>query len=97
MSFDSSAGLSFMDVLVIDVSEVVDPDLSTVDAMAQLHLLARRFGCEARFKEASSKLQELVALVGLTEVLRVEPCGEAEQREEVLGVEEEADPGDLAP
>jgi anti-anti-sigma regulatory factor len=86
-----------MDVLVIDVSEVVDPDVSTVDAMAQLHLLARRFGCEARFRRASSELQELIALMGLTEVLRVEPCGQIEQREEVLGIEEEADAGDLAP
>lgn len=97
MSFDSSAGLSLMNVLVIDVSEVVDPDVSTVDAMAQLHLLARRFGCEPRFQKASNELQELVALVGLSEVLRVEPCGQPEQREEVLGIEEEADPADLAP
>lgn len=67
-----------MNVLDIDVSEVVDIDVSTVDAMAQFHLLARRFGCEARFQRASSKLQELVALLGLTEVLRVEPCGETE-------------------
>jgi anti-anti-sigma regulatory factor len=97
MSFDSSAGLSFMDVLVIDVSEVVDPDVSTVDAMAQLHLLARRFGCEALFQKASRELQDLIDLLGLTEVLRVEPCGQTEQREEVFGVEEEADPGDLIP
>lgn len=86
-----------MDVLVIDVSEVVDPDVSTVDAMAQLHLLARRFGCEARFQKASRELQELIELLGLTEVLRVEPCRQPEQREEVLGIEEEADPGDVVP
>lgn len=86
-----------MDVLVIDVSEVADPDVSTVDAMAQLHLFARRFGCETRFQKASIELLELVALVGLTEVLRVEPRGQSEQGEEVLRIEEETDPGDLAP
>lgn len=86
-----------MEVLHIDVSEVVDPDVSTVDAMAQLHLLARRFGCETRFNKASCELQQLVALLGLTEILRVEPRGQSEQREEVLGIEEETDPRDLAP
>jgi anti-anti-sigma regulatory factor len=96
MSFDSSAGLSFMDVLVIDVSEVVHPDVSTVDAMARLQLQARRCGREARFCRASRELYELVDLLGLSDVLRVEALGEAKEREELLGVEEEADPGDLA-
>ena len=97
MSFDSSAGLFFMEVLVIDVGEVVDLDVSTVDAMARLHLQAHRCGCEARFRHVSDELRELVALVGLAEVLRVEPCGQSEQREEVFGIEEETDPGDLIP
>jgi hypothetical protein len=84
-----------MEILVIDVGEVVAPDVSTVGDMARLHVLAHRFGYEARFRRVSPELQELVAFVGLAEVLRVEPCGETEQREEVLGVEEEADTRDL--
>jgi anti-anti-sigma regulatory factor len=85
-----------MDVLVIDVSEVAHPDVSTVDAMARLHLLARRCGRDAHFCRASRELNELVDLLGLSEVLRVEALGEPEEREELLGVEEETDPGDLA-
>ena len=84
-----------MDVLVIDVSEVVDPDVSTVGAMARLQLNARRCGCEARFCNVSNELRELVVLLGLTNVLGVESCGEPKEREEVLRVEEETDPGDL--
>ena len=85
-----------MDVLVIDLSEVVHPDVSTVDAMARLQLLARRCGREARFCHVSRELSELVELLGLGEVLRVEVLGKPEEREELLGVEEETDPGDLA-
>lgn len=85
-----------MDVLIIDVSKVVHPDVSTVDAMARVQLLAHRCGREARFSRASSELYELIELLGLSDVLCVEPCRQAEEREELLGIEEEADPGDLA-
>lgn len=84
-----------MDALVVDVSEVVDPDVSTVEAMARLRLNARRCGCEARFRHVSDELRELVGLLGLSDALGVEPVGESEEREEVLGVEEETYPGDL--
>lgn len=63
--------------------------LAVVDLLARLHVAARRRGAELRIREASPELRELIYLAGLEEVLRVEPRGQAEQREELLGVEEE--------
>jgi anti-anti-sigma regulatory factor len=81
--------------LVCDVAAIAEPDLGTVDALARLQLTVRRLGGTVRLRGASARLEELLELAGLREVLRVEPVGEPEQREEALGVEEEADPGDL--
>jgi anti-anti-sigma regulatory factor len=64
-------------------------DLATIDALARLHLAARRAGLELRLRNVSAELRELLAFVGLDDVLRVEPRGEAEEREERGGVEEE--------
>ena len=63
--------------------------LVVVDLLARLHVAARRNGVELRIREASPELLELIELAGLEEVLRVEPRRQAEQREQLLGVEEE--------
>jgi len=47
----------------------VEPDAVTVDALAQLQLAARRCGCQVRLQHASGELLELVAFMGLTDVL----------------------------
>ncbi|MGH3137099.1 MAG: STAS domain-containing protein [Gaiellaceae bacterium] len=47
----------------------VDPDAVTVDALARLQLAAKRTGCQIRLCNASDELLELVALMGLTDVL----------------------------
>jgi ABC-type transporter Mla MlaB component len=47
----------------------VDPDAVTVDALARLQLAARRRGCTVVLRNASQPLVELVALMGLTDVL----------------------------
>jgi hypothetical protein len=47
----------------------VEPDAVTVDALARLQLAATRFGCRVRLRHASRELLELVAFLGLTEVL----------------------------
>ena len=47
----------------------VDPDAVTVDALARLQLAARRYGCQVRLCNASDELRELVAFMGLREVL----------------------------
>lgn len=56
---------------VIAVCDVggVDPDAVTVDALARLQLAARRHGCQVRLRGASSDLRDLVAFMGLEDVL----------------------------
>jgi STAS domain len=80
--------------IVCDVGALA-PDAVAVDALARLQLTARRHGLEIRLRHASSELRELLTFVGLHHVLGVEAGGEAEQREQRVGVEEErefADP-----
>jgi ABC-type transporter Mla MlaB component len=69
-------------------------DAVAVDALARLQLHARRLGVEIRLRQASSELRELLAFVGLHEVLGVETGGQTEEREERGGVEEERELGD---
>jgi anti-anti-sigma regulatory factor len=71
-------------------------DLATIDALARLQLAARRAGLELRLCHASPELVELIAFVGLDEMLRVEPDGQAEEGEQRLGVEEEGELADPA-
>jgi len=56
-------------VVICDMCEVVDPDIGTVDALARLALTARRLGGELRLRHACGELKELLALVGLDDVL----------------------------
>ena len=56
------------DVAVCDVGSV-DPDAVTIDALARLQLAARRHGCQVRLRNASSELRELLAFMGLRDVL----------------------------
>jgi hypothetical protein len=72
------------------------PDVGTIGALARLELAARRQGKTIRLRNSSNELRELIALAGLDEVLRVEPRGQAEQREQPLGVEEERELDDPA-
>jgi ABC-type transporter Mla MlaB component len=55
-------------VALCDVSGV-GPDAVTVDALARLQLAARRHGCQVRLRSASDKLLELLAFMGLSDVL----------------------------
>jgi hypothetical protein len=66
-------------------------DLGTVESLARLQLAARRCGIELRLRHVPDELRELITFVGLAEVLGVEPRGQAEEREQGLGVEEERD------
>jgi ABC-type transporter Mla MlaB component len=47
----------------------VDPDAVTVDALARLQLGAQRTGCRVLLRNASDELLELVAFMGLEDVL----------------------------
>jgi ABC-type transporter Mla MlaB component len=59
-------------VVDCDVGGVV-VDAVTVDALARLQLAARRRGCQVRLRNASRELRELVAFMGLRDVLPGEP------------------------
>jgi anti-anti-sigma regulatory factor len=83
------------ELVVCDLGALVDIDLVTVHALARLKLTARRLGCGLSLRHASRELEELLAFVGLADVL-LEPGGQAEEREQARGVEEEADPADPA-
>jgi ABC-type transporter Mla MlaB component len=58
------------EVILCDVAEA-DPDAVTLDALARVHLAARRHGCDTRLCGASSELIELLDLAGLRGVLAV--------------------------
>ncbi len=47
----------------------VEPDAVVVDALARLQLAARRRGCRVELRGASADLLDLVALMGLSNVL----------------------------
>ena len=47
----------------------VKADAVTVDALARLQLAARRHRCQVRLRDASPQLLELVAFMGLRDVL----------------------------
>ena len=109
MSFGASTGLIVEmaeccpepGTIDCDVSALI-PDAAAVDVLARLQLAARRLGLQLRLRGASTELQELVAFVGLRDVLgleklRVEVQRQAEQREQRLGVEEERELDDPAP
>jgi ABC-type transporter Mla MlaB component len=83
-----------------DVRSVTEPDAATIDALVRLQLSARRRGRRIGLRDASPELRDLLALMGLSEVVPcvagsgLEPVGEAEEREPTRRVEEEGDPGD---
>ncbi len=60
---DCDAAFAFCDV------HGVNADAVTVDALARLQLAGRRHQCQVRLRGASSELRELVAFMGLRDVL----------------------------
>jgi ABC-type transporter Mla MlaB component len=47
----------------------IEPDAVCVDALARLQLAARGYGCQVRLQNATAALCELVAFMGLADVL----------------------------
>lgn len=80
----------------LDCGPFKTPTAATIDEIARLQLAARRHGCEVKLTNANPYLLELIGFLGLSEVLRVEPRGQAEQRKQPGGVEEERELGDLS-
>jgi ABC-type transporter Mla MlaB component len=60
--------LSGADVAVCDVRGV-EPDAVTADALGRLQLAAGRRGCQVRLRSASTELLDLLAFMGLSDVL----------------------------
>jgi ABC-type transporter Mla MlaB component len=56
------------EIALCDVREV-PCDAVTIDALARLQLAARRAGCRVRLRGASPELRDLVAFMGLEDVL----------------------------
>ena len=65
---------SAADIGVCDVRGV-EPDAVTVDALARLQLAARRHRCRVILRNASAELLDLVAFMGLEDVLTATPRG----------------------
>ncbi|MGH8822973.1 MAG: STAS domain-containing protein [Jiangellaceae bacterium] len=86
--------------ILVDVSGVRTPDVAHVDALARLHLGARRHGSHVRLVGPCPRLLELLALVGLDDLLPIDDRAsgdlhrEAEHREQPVDVEVGVDPGD---
>jgi ABC-type transporter Mla MlaB component len=59
----SAAGVALCDVSGVSVDAV------TVDALARLQLAAQRHGCRVRLRQASSEMLDLVAFMGLGDVV----------------------------
>jgi hypothetical protein len=72
------------------------PNVAMIDALARLQLALRPHGLEILLCGAPEELVELIELVGLSDVLPVEPHGQAEQWEERGGIEEERELDDLS-
>ena len=90
------------DAVLCDLDERVEPDAVAIDALARLQLTARRAGCRMGLRDAPDALQELLAFCGMDGVLprcglRLQPGGQAEEREQRLGAEEERELDDAAP
>ena len=56
------------DIALCDVTEI-EPDAVSVDALARLQLAVRRRGCQAGLRGASTELLDLLAFMGLRDVL----------------------------
>lgn len=87
--------------VVCDVSALTAPDAATVEALARLQLTARRLGCRIWLRGACPRLRELLALVGLGDVVPLLPPAsgvelerQAEQREPTGDVQERVEPDD---
>jgi ABC-type transporter Mla MlaB component len=81
------------DLVMCDVGAVVEPDVMVIEALARLQLTARRAGGSIGVWRASGRLRDLLALVGLCDVVAVcddsplGSCGQVEEGEQ-LRVEE---------
>jgi hypothetical protein len=89
------------DCVVCELGPLVVDDLATVNALARLQLVAGRLGCRVLLRDASVELRQLLAFLGLDDVvvcagLRGEAAREAEEGEQPVRVQERVHRGDPA-
>lgn len=65
----SSFARADVSTVIVDVSGVVDPDVKALDALARLHLTAKRMGRHIKIRHTCRQLEDLVAFAGLRDVL----------------------------
>lgn len=92
-------GMDDAEEVVVDVRSVCQPDVVHVDALGCITLVTRRYGCRVRLIGATPRLRELLAFVGLDDVLFadgsvVESHRKTEHREQPVDVEVCVDPSD---
>ncbi|HEY2950792.1 MAG TPA: STAS domain-containing protein [Micromonosporaceae bacterium] len=82
-------------VVQCEVGTITEPDTVTLEALARLQLTARRLGGRIQVCGAQRRLREIIAFTGLGEVLPLaQASGQAEEREQPVGVEERVEPDD---
>ena len=59
------------ELILCDVGAVVDADVAAVEALARLHVAARRLGRRMHVRNASPAFEALLAFMGLGDVLPV--------------------------
>lgn len=98
--------------VICDVAGLAESDAVAVEALARLQLTARRLGCRLWLRHAGCGLRQLIALVGLSDVVPSLPAAtptqgcaggsgieagrQSEHREPPVGVEEVVQPDDPA-
>jgi ABC-type transporter Mla MlaB component len=90
------------DPVVCDVAGL-EATADAVEVLARLQLTAYRSGRRLRVRNPGRELRDLIAIMGLRDVLDacedsggIQSRRQAEQREQPLRIEEEHDPGDPA-
>jgi len=58
------------ELVVCDVGALVAPDAVAVEALARVRLTARRLGRGVRLRHSCRELRELLAFMGLADILR---------------------------
>ncbi len=66
------------ETVVCDVGKLARVDLAAVDALARLRLVARRSGSRFWVRHASAELQALLAFLGLSDAVPLEPTSALE-------------------
>lgn len=60
------------ELVVCDVRALVEPDAMAIEALARVQLTVRRLGCRVSVRQPCHELEELLAFMGLADILRTQ-------------------------